>query len=79
MSKFFDEVDHDMLMNRVGRKIKDKALHAPTGKYLRAGIAERETGLWFESTKGVLKVAIIPFAFQHLTDELDKKLTYKHL
>ncbi|MGR4316481.1 hypothetical protein K8P94_27305 [Klebsiella pneumoniae] len=44
LSKFFDEVDHDMLMNRVGRKI-DKALHAPTGKYLRAGIAERETGL----------------------------------
>ncbi|HBT5914307.1 TPA: group II intron reverse transcriptase/maturase, partial [Klebsiella pneumoniae] len=36
LSKFFDEVDHDMLMNRVGRKIKDKALMRLLGKYLRA-------------------------------------------
>ncbi|MDO6528250.1 hypothetical protein Q4519_21580 [Motilimonas sp. 1_MG-2023] len=26
MSKFFDEVNHDLLINRIGRKIKNKAL-----------------------------------------------------
>jgi RNA-directed DNA polymerase len=53
LSKFFDEVNHDMLMNRVGRKIKDKALMQLLGRYLRAGIADAETGLWFPSDKGV--------------------------
>ena len=40
LSKFFDEVNHDLLMNRIGRKIKDKALMRLLGKYLRAGIAD---------------------------------------
>jgi len=53
LSKFFDEVNHDMLMNRVGRKIKDKALMQLLGRFLRAGIADTETGLWFPSNKGV--------------------------
>ncbi|WP_434341037.1 hypothetical protein [Motilimonas cestriensis] len=26
LSKFFDEVNHDLLINRIGRKIKNKAL-----------------------------------------------------
>jgi RNA-directed DNA polymerase len=36
----------------LGRKIKDKALMQLLGKYLRASIAETETGLWFASDKG---------------------------
>jgi len=80
LSKFFDEVNHDMLMNRVARKIKDKALMRLLGKYLRAGIAERETGLWFESTKGVPQGGpLSPLLSNILLDELDKKLTYKQL
>ncbi len=42
-----------MLMNRIVRKIKDKALMQLIGRYLRAGIAETETDLWFPSEKGV--------------------------
>ncbi len=80
LSKFFDEVDHDMLMNRIGRKIKDKALMRLLGKYLRAGIAEVETGLWFASDKGVPQGGpLSPLLSNILLDELDKKLTYKQL
>jgi RNA-directed DNA polymerase len=80
LSKFFDEVNHDMLMNRIGRKIKDKALMRLLGKYLRAGIAEMETGLWFASDKGVPQGGpLSPLLSNILLDELDKKLSYKQL
>ncbi|WP_332870287.1 reverse transcriptase domain-containing protein, partial [Psychromonas sp. Urea-02u-13] len=80
LSKFFDEVNHDMLMNRLGRKIKDKALMQLIGRYLRAGIAEKETGLWFPSDKGVPQGGpLSPLLSNILLDELDKKLTRERL
>jgi RNA-directed DNA polymerase len=80
LSKFFDEVNHDMLMNRIGRKIKDKALMQLLGKYLRAGIAETETGLWFPSDKGVPQGGpLSPLLSNILLDELDQKLTQEGL
>jgi RNA-directed DNA polymerase len=80
LSKFFNEVNHDMLMNRVGRKIKDKALMQLLGRYLRAGIADTETGLWFPSDKGVPQGGpLSPLLSNVLLDELDKKLTRERL
>jgi RNA-directed DNA polymerase len=80
LSKFFNEVNHDMLMNRVGRKIKDKALMQLLGRYLRAGIADTETGLWFPSDKGVPQGGpLSPLLSNALLDELDKKLTRERL
>jgi RNA-directed DNA polymerase len=38
LSKFFDRVDHDMLMARVSRRIDDKRVLKLIGKYLRAGV-----------------------------------------
>jgi len=38
LSKFFDTVNHDVLMHRVARKIKDKRVLKLIGKYLRAGV-----------------------------------------
>ena len=38
LAKFFDTVDHDVLMQRVARKVKDKRVLALIGKYLRAGV-----------------------------------------
>src|SRR4030042_2370327 len=37
LEKFFDTVDHDILMNRVSRKVRDKGLLRLIGKSLRAG------------------------------------------
>jgi RNA-directed DNA polymerase len=38
LSKFFDRVQHDVLMSRVGRKVRDKLLLKLIGRYLRAGV-----------------------------------------
>ena len=38
LSKFFDKVNHDVLMVRVSRRIKDKRVLKLIGKYLRAGV-----------------------------------------
>lgn len=38
LAKFFDNVDHDILMARVARRISDKRLLALIGRYLRAGV-----------------------------------------
>ena len=37
LAKFFDNVDHDILMARVAAKVRDKKLLALIGAYLRAG------------------------------------------
>lgn len=41
LSKFFDKVDHDLLMNRLTVWIDDKRVLALIGKYLRAGISNK--------------------------------------
>ena len=38
LAKFFDTVNHDVLMNLLGRTIADKQLLALIGSYLRAGV-----------------------------------------
>jgi RNA-directed DNA polymerase len=48
--------------------------------YLRAGIAEAKTGLWFPSDKGVPQDSpFSPLLSNILFDELDKKLTRERL
>jgi RNA-directed DNA polymerase len=39
LAKFFDTVNHDVLMARIGRKVRDKRLLALIGHYLRAGVS----------------------------------------
>ena len=38
LAKFFDTVNHDVLMNLLGRTIRDKPLLALIARYLRAGV-----------------------------------------
>jgi len=38
LSKFFDRVQHDVLLVRVARRVRDKRLLALIGRYLRAGV-----------------------------------------
>jgi group II intron reverse transcriptase/maturase len=50
IEKFFDRVNHDILMTRIGKVIRDKRVLKLTGRYLRSGIMvngvvmEREEG-----------------------------------
>lgn len=42
LAKFFDTVDHDVLMNQLGRSVRDKRLLQLIGSYLRAGVLAGE-------------------------------------
>jgi hypothetical protein len=54
ITKFFDRVNHDILMNRVGQTIRDKRVLRLIGNYLRAGVmiegvvvaSEEGTSIW---------------------------------
>lgn len=50
LSKFFDQVDHDLLMFRLGQRINDKRVLSLIGRYLRAGISDDEAARLFQST-----------------------------
>jgi len=38
LAKFFDRVNHDILMSRIADRIKDKRVPRLIGKYLRVGV-----------------------------------------
>ena len=51
LSKFFDRVNHDLLMTYLGYKVKDKRLLKLIKRYLRAGVIDNQ--LYSESHEGV--------------------------
>lgn len=73
LKKFFDEVNHDVLMNRVARKVRDKSVLRLIGKYLRAGVMVNKE---VEPThKGVPQGGnLSPLLSNVVLDDLDKEL-----
>ncbi|TWU20046.1 reverse transcriptase domain-containing protein [Allorhodopirellula heiligendammensis] len=53
LSKFFDRVQHDVLMARVSRKVHDRRLLKLIGRYLRAGVMV--DGLLQPSAEGTMQ------------------------
>ncbi len=73
LSKFFDRVNHDVLMHRVARKIRDKRVLRLIGKYLRAGVMVR--GRLQKTREGVPQGGpLSPLLANILLDDLDKEL-----
>lgn len=73
LEKFFDRVNHDMLMARVARRIKDKRLLKLIRAFLNAGIMEN--GLLVKSAEGTPQGGpLSPILSNILLDDLDREL-----
>ena len=73
LEKFFDRVNHDILMSRVARKVKDKRVLKLIRAYLEAGVLDN--GLVTVSTKGTPQGGpLSPLLSNILLDDFDKEL-----
>ncbi|MGI6449252.1 MAG: group II intron reverse transcriptase/maturase [Desulfitobacteriia bacterium] len=74
LEKFFDRVNHDILMARVARKVKDKRVLKLTRGYLNAGVMEN--GVTKETVEGTPQGGpLSPLLANILLDDLDQELT----
>lgn len=73
LAQFFDRVNHDILMSRVARKVKDKRVLLLIRRYLQAGLFEG--GIISARTEGTPQGGpLSPLLSNILLDELDKEL-----
>ena len=73
LEKFFDTVNHDVLMVQVARKVKNKGLLKLIGRFLRAGVMVN--GRLQPTRKGVPQGSpVSPILSNILLDVLDKEL-----
>lgn len=73
ISKFFDNVNHDKLMHRIGKEIRDKRVLKLIGRYLRGGIMVE--GVLVRSEKGTPQGGpLSPLLANIYLDALDKEL-----
>ena len=78
LSKFFDRVQHDVLMSRIARKVSDKQLLKLIGRYLRAGVMV--DGVFQATTEGTPQGGpMSPLLANILLDDLDKELEKRGL
>ncbi len=73
LEKFFDRVNHDVLMARVARRVKDKRVLLLIRRYLRAGMME--DGVVSPRTEGTPQGGpLSPLLSNILLDECDREL-----
>ena len=78
LSKFFDRVNHDILMSRLTRHVVDKRLLKLIGRYLRAGVDIN--GSLHPTPEGVPQGGpLSPLLANVVLDDLDKRLESRNL
>jgi group II intron reverse transcriptase/maturase len=78
ITQFFDRVNHDLLMNRIGQRIRDKRVLRLIGRYLRAGVMVE--GLVQASEEGTPQGGpLSPLLANIYLDALDQELEQRGL
>lgn len=78
LEKFFDTVNHDILMSRVARKVKDKKILLLIRRYLQAGVMEN--GLVSITEEGTPQGGpLSPLLSNIMLDDFDKELEKRRL
>jgi RNA-directed DNA polymerase len=78
ITKFFDRVNHDILMNRIGQTVRDKRVLRLIGSYLRAGVMV--DGLVMASEEGTPQGGpLSPLLANIYLDALDRELERRGL
>lgn len=78
ISAFFDEVNHDILMTKVGRHVRDKRVLKLIGRYLRAGL--KQDGQVHKRSQGTPQGGpLSPLLANLYLDDLDKELERREL
>jgi len=78
ITKFFDRVNHDILMNGIGQKVRDKRVLGLIGRYLRAGAMVE--GVVQESEEGTPQGGpLSPLLANIYLDALDRELEERGL
>jgi RNA-directed DNA polymerase len=78
LEKFFDKVNHDILMSRVARKVKDKKILQLIRKFLQAGVMEN--GLVQATEEGTPQGGpLSPLLSNIMLDDFDKELERRRL
>ena len=73
LAKFFDEVNHDKLMSKIAKKVKDRKLLLLIRRYLQAGVMSN--GVVRASDKGTPQGGpLSPLLSNIVLDDLDKEL-----
>jgi group II intron reverse transcriptase/maturase len=78
ITKFFDHVNHDILMHRIGQTVRDKRVLRLIGRYLRAGVMIQ--GVVRESEEGTPQGGpLSPLLANIYLDALDRELEKRGL
>lgn len=78
LEKFFDRVNHDILMDRVSKRVKDERLVKLIRRYLQAGIMDQ--GVCIERHEGTPQGGpLSPLLSNLLLDEVDQELERRGL
>jgi RNA-directed DNA polymerase len=78
LEQFFDRVNHDILMNRMARKVKDKRILKLIRAYLKSGVMIG--GVCVSSEEGAPQGGpLSPLLANVLLDDLDKELEARRL
>jgi group II intron reverse transcriptase/maturase len=78
LEKFFDKVNHDILMSKVARKVKDKKILLLIRRYLQAGVLE--DGLTKPTEEGTPQGGpLSPLLSNIMLDDFDKELEKRGL